>query len=360
MFGGGGGRGGGFPGGGSNPFATWTPRRKVRLARTVGIGLLLVLILWRCAAGGDDDAADSPTTTRPAPTTTIPPAPATTATATELPQKLPAPRVLAGGTAVGDRILLAGGLDKTKSSTTTVWSFDPDKATFTEVGALPLPAHTPSLAPLGKGTLVLGGGKGTAVYDTVSSIDGKGKVSPLGKLPQPRTNASALSDPDGKGVLVIGGYNGTDATNEVLRTTDGKTFTPVAVLAHPVRFAAVVMLGRSVWVIGGEYNKALSNLVQRIDLDTGLVTDVAPLPVALSRASGFSLGNSIFVAGGRTADGRSDQIYRIDAITGVTTAAGALPEGRSDATAVVLGDTAYLFGGLTSAASDSVIAVTAA
>lgn len=119
------------------------------------------------------------------------------------------------------------------------------------------------------------------------------------------------------------------------------------------------MLGRSVWVIGGEWDKVLSSGIQRVDLDSGVVTDVAPLPVALSRASAFTLGGSLFVAGGRTPDGRSNQIYRIDPLTGVISAAGALPEPRSDAAVAVSGTTAYLFGGQTDGPTDTVVAITA-
>ncbi|MFN8051759.1 MAG: hypothetical protein U0Q22_10000 [Acidimicrobiales bacterium] len=346
----------------SDTFYSWSPRRRVRFLRTLAIGLVLVLVLWRCTSGGDDSTSTTtvPSTTRVAPTTTTPLPAATTATATRLAQKLPSPHVLAGGTAFGKRILLAGGLDKTKTSTTVVWSFDPATGATSKIGDLPLPVHTPAMAPLGSGVLVMGGGKGTTVYDKVLSVSRTGAVTETGKLPQPRTNATAVRVPGDKGVVLLGGYSGKSPTNEVLRTTDGVTFTPVAVLSHPVRFPAVAVLGRSIWVIGGEFDQALTPGIQRVDLDSGLVTDVAPLPVGLSRGSGFTLGGAIFVAGGRTAKGPSDQIYRIDPITGATTVAGTLPEPRSDATAVVSGTTAYLFGGLAPTATDTIVAVTAA
>jgi N-acetylneuraminic acid mutarotase len=267
---------------------------------------------------------------------------------------------LAGGAASGDKIILAGGLDAKKNSTDVVWSFDPVTGTTTAAGKLPGPLHTPAVASLGSGTLVMGGAKGNAVFDTVLSIDGAGGVAAIGKLPTPRTNAVAISDGDGASVLVFGGWDGKNPTNEVLQTVDGTNFTTVATLLHPVRYPAVAMLGRSVWVIGGEYDKAITTFVQRVDLDSGNVSDVAPLPVGLSRASAFSLGNALFVAGGRTPDGRSNQIYRIDPITGVVSVAGALPEERSDATVAVSGTTAYLFGGLTSAPTDTILTLTAA
>ena len=348
-----GGRGGGF--------STWSTRRKLRLLRTLAIALVLVIVLWQCT--GDDTtevSTQKPKITTTAVTTTIAPQPATTATATLLPGKLPAVHSLAGGAAGGDRVLMAGGLDAKKNSTDVVWSFDPASGATTALGKLPAALHTPAVAALGSGTLVMGGAKGNTVFDRVLSIDGAGTVTELGKLPSPRTNAAALSEGDGANVLVFGGWTGKDPTNDVLQTTDGATFTTVATLLHPTRYPAVALLGRSVWVIGGEYDKTVLNGIQRVDLDSGQVVDVAPLPVGLSRASAFSLGNAILVAGGRTPDGRSNQIYRVDPITGAVTAAGTLPEERSDSTVAVSGTTAYLFGGLTPTPTDSIVAITAA
>lgn len=341
-------------------FASWSLRRKLRLARTAAIAVVLVVLLWQCTG---DDGTDVTTTpdkiTTTAVTTTIAPVAASTATATVLPGKLPEVHSLAGGATSGDRILIAGGLDEKKNSTKVLWSFDPATGATTEVGEIPAALHTPAMAALGSGTLLMGGAKGDSVFDTVQSIDGNGTVTTVGKLPQPRTNAVAISDGDGANALVFGGWDGKNPTNDVLQTTDGSAFTTVATLLHPVRYPAVAMLGRSVWVVGGEYDKAIVATIQRVDLDSGLVTDVAPLPVPLSRASAFTLGGSLFVAGGRTPEGRSNQIYRIDPITGAVTAAGSLPEERSDATVVVSGSTAYLFGGLAPTPSDAVVSLTA-
>lgn len=341
-------------------FSSWSQRRKMRLARTVGIGLLIVIVLWRCTAGGDDGAA--PTTTAPAttaPATTAPPIAATTASATALASKLPEARSLGGGARSGDSLLVVGGLDATRTSTTGIWRLDPRTGGAKELGQLPLPLHGPAMATLGNGALLMGGGMGADIYDQVWTVGPKGGVRERGRLPAPRSNATAVTSPDGGSVIVAGGYTGLEPTNEVLQTTDGTTFATVGTLLHPVRFPAVAMLGRSVWVIGGEYDKTLTTFVQRVDLDTGQVTDVAALPVALSRAAAFTTGGSIFVAGGRTVDGRSDQIYRIDPTTGAVAVAGALPEGRSDATLVVDGRRVFLVGGMAPNASDTSVVITA-
>ena len=343
-------------------FAGWSNRRKLRLARTVGIALAFILILWQCTGGdgGEEvDTAKTPATTIPAPTTTIPPAAATMATPVLTESKLPAVHSLAGGAALGGRIVLAGGLNDKKNSTDIVWTFDPATGSTDSPGKLAQPLHTAAVAPLGATALMMGGGKGDSVFDTVISVDSAGAMAPVGKLPQPRTNAAAVGTPDGTSVYLFGGYTGKDPTNEVIRTSDGVNFEAVANLLRPTRFPAVALLGRSVWVIGGEYDKQLVPAVQRVDLDTGLVSDVALLPTGLSRASAFVLGNSIFVAGGRTPEGRSNQILRIDPITGAVTPAGTLPTELSDSTAVVVGDTAYLFGGLNPTPTNQVLAVTA-
>ena len=333
-------------------------RRKLRLARTGAILLVLLLIVWRCTSSGEDVSTRTSTTTTAA-TTTAPPVAASTATAAPFDHKLPAAHYLAGGASTTGKIILAGGLDAKKSSTDVLWSFDPSSGDTTSIGKLPKPVHTPATAAIGRTTFVMGGGQGTSVFDDVLAVSQTGTVESIGKLPEPRTNGIGLTTPDGKSMLVIGGYNGHQPTLDVLQTSDGKTFTTVATLLHGVRFPAVAMLGRAVWVVGGEDAKAPVAGIQRIDLDSGQVTDVAPLPVALSRASGFTLGGALFVAGGRTPQGMSKLIYRVDPLTGVVTSAGSLPEERSDSTVVVRGKTAYLFGGLTPKASDTIVTITA-
>ena len=128
----------------------------------------------------------------------------------------------------------------------------------------------------------------------------------------------------------MGGYNGKDnvtGTNEVLRTTDGVTFTTVATLPQSVRNPALVLYEKSLFVIGGVWgaNQETVASIQRIDLVNGNASVAGQLPEGLSNASAMVIGDSIFVAGGRTSKASSDKILRIDPVSAVVTQAGRLP-----------------------------------
>ena len=231
------------------------------------------------------------------------------------------------------RLIVAGGLSDKRTSTDTVWVLDPKAAPTSTTAAvatadgrsaaLPAPTHAAAAATLGGVALVIGGAKGTSAYDTVTAIDSSGKVSKHGTLPGRRTEATAIAGTDGSSVIIVGGNDGSKPTNDVLRTTDGTHFETIATLAQPTNSPAVAMLGQTIWVMGGEFNRSLSNAIQRIDLGAAgtpaTVAVSAPLPVALSRSSAFVLGGSVFLAGGRTTDARSNQIYRIDPMSGAVT-----------------------------------------
>lgn len=341
-----------------------TQRRSFRLARTGAIALVLVLFVWQCATTEPETPPEElvgATTTQPAVAgaPTIAPAAATTATAKRLDRKLPSARYALGAANVGGRILLIGGLDATRTSTSQVWSFDPATQKTKGLARFPLEVHTVAAARLGSKAVVMGGGRSTTVYDQVFTLAANGKPTKLGRLPAPRTNAVAVPDSGRKRVLLVGGYSGLQPGTDVLATKNGRTFSTVAKLLHPVRFPAAARSGSALYVIGGEYDKAVSNTVQKVDLTTGEVTDLPPLPTPLSRAAAFTLGGAVFVAGGRTPDGRSDQILRLDPQTGAVSAAGTLPEPRTDATVAVSRGVAYLFGGITTTATDTIVAVTA-
>ena len=337
----------------------WSTRRKLRLARTGALLFVLILIVWRCGSGDDSTSATTTTTIRTS-TTVVSPI-ATTATATALTNALPQPRSLAAASIVDGHLIVAGGLSEKRTSTDTVWVLDPNAAppsTTAAAGtadggstALPAPTHAAAAATLGGVALVIGGAKGTSAYDTVTAIDATGKVSKHGTLPGRRTEATAIAGTDGSSIYVVGGNDGSKPTNDVLRTTDGTHFETIATLAQPTNSPAVAMLGQTIWVMGGEFNRTLNNAIQRIDLGAAgtpaTVAVSAPLPVALSRSSAFVLGGSVFLAGGRTADARSNQIYRIDPMSGAVTAAGVLPLPWSDAAVTVDRGVAYLVGGIT-------------
>jgi len=148
---------------------------------------------------------------------------------------------------------------------------------------------------------------------------------------------------------VFGGYDGSAIVPDILRTTDGTTFTKVGALPVPVRYPALAVVGTAVYLFGGVSDSARgidTVAVQRFDTKSGAVDTVAQLPASLSHASAVVLGGHVYLLGGYVDNTQlSDQILRFDPGTGVSTAVGRLPAPVSDAAAVVLGSRGYLVGG---------------
>ena len=339
-------------------WSSFSPRRKFRLIRTGVIALTLVVLisvtLSRC--GSDDPATKSGSTT----TTAKPKATTTSAvplnlTATVLNNKLPSSHYQAQATTVGGKVLVLGGLSKSKSSTNVIWSFDPATGSTTQTGSLTSTLNSAAATAFGNTVFVVGGATPKGSVDTIQSYGvGDKAAAAVGKLPGPRTDAVAVTDPKTSAVYLVGGWDGTNPTNDVLMSTDGVTFTPIVALAEPVRFASAAILDGVLWVFGGEWNDIASGSIQRIDLAKRESKVVAQMPETVSRAMGFVIDDSIFLAGGRVAAGRSNQIRRFDTETFTFTQAGALTSNLSDAAVAVVGRTAYVLGGLAPLATNQI------
>ncbi len=136
---------------------------------------------------------------------------------------------------------------------------------------------------------------------------------------------------------------------DILRTTDGTTFTKVGALPVPVRYPAVAVVGRAVYLFGGVSNSERgidTAAVQRFDTATGAIDTVAQLPASLSHASAVVLGGRVYLLGGYVNNTTlSAQVVAFDPVTGSSSSVGTLPAAVSDAAAVVIGHRGYLVGG---------------
>jgi N-acetylneuraminic acid mutarotase len=208
--------------------------------------------------------------------------------------------------------------------------------------------HDAAGARVGDKVLVFGGG-GPSENGTpdVQSVPASGTATIVGKLPQSRSDHVAATV--GAKTYVLGGYDGAAIVAGVLSTTDGTSFTTVGTLPVPVRYPAVAVVGKSVYLFGGVENSQAgtdTNAVQKLDTTTGAITTVAQLPTSLSHASAVVLGNSVYVLGGYVNNKQlSDQILRFDPATGTSTVVGKLPAALSDGAAVVIDGKGYLVGG---------------
>jgi hypothetical protein len=184
--------------------------------------------------------------------------------------------------------------------------------------------------------VTLPGPPGTVITSTTatSTAPQQLSVSVVGSLPQPRSDASAVTI--GHTSYVVGGYDGSRADADVLATTDGVRFTTVATLPVPVRYGATVV-------------------------DAGEIY-VGHLPQRIAGASAFVLANHIYLAGGvgpaagpagtpssEANSGLSttplSTVWAYDAKKKKAIVAGNLPVPTSYAGAAVVGNRAWLVGG---------------
>ena len=249
---------------------------------------------------------------------------------------------------------------------------------------LAVPTHDAAGATVGGRTFVFGGGEQASVA-TVQQVTGPaararaattpGSPTVTGRLPRPRSDLTAVTQ--GGTTYLLGGYDGTTYDATVLATTDGRRFTVAARLPVPVRYPAVAVLGRQIWVFGGQTSHGITNDIQRISLPSAGPGAPAgrggvAVPVARARrlrwpgtcrepttaAAAFTLGGAVYVAGGQTAPGRPGQTTASPSAALTTSRAvlryqpghpavlaGSLPVPVANAAAGVLGSTAYLVGG---------------
>jgi hypothetical protein len=242
------------------------------------------------------------------------------------------------------RVLVIGGLSSSDVSTSDVLQLSPRTGITTSVGALSEVRHDTAAALLGSQVLVFGGGSASEL-NSVESLTSGAAGTVIGHLPTTRSDLSALTL-DGR-VYVLGGYDGNAPTPIVLRTANGRGFSDFATLPVAFRYAAVVALGSSIYMFGGELADGLdSDAIQRLDTGTGRARIIGRLPRALSHASAVALGGRAYILGGRTREVATDRVLSFDPQTGKVRSAGRLPLAVTNAAATVVGDRGYLIGGL--------------
>lgn len=338
------------------------------LRRLRGPGTFLVAGALVAASCGSSPAAPSrpaasPTTRPPASTASPSSAPSTPTglDATTEAWRLPAPVSRPVVVPYGPGFVILGGLAPGDVSTDRVVQVDPATGSAQAVGTLPLAVHDSAGAAIGGRAFAFAGGS----FSTISTVQAWSAAggAEVGHLPQPRSDLTAVTA--GTTTYVLGGFNGSTMDADVLATSDGVTFRPVATLPVPVRYAAAAYADGALWVIGGvtstsESGAAETTAIQRIDPASGRAAVVGHLPAPLGHATAVTLGGTVFVLGGRSASAPSAAIWRLQPAGATVVPAGHLPQAVSDAGSVVVGGTAYLVGGEVSgptAPLDTVVAL---
>jgi hypothetical protein len=270
-----------------------------------------------------------------------------------LPWRLGAPvsREVVAPTSSG-ALLVVGGLEPNGSSSSGVFSLSVPGGTATTLPGLPVGLHDAAAAPLGNRLMIFGGGDPVATDLTQSlSLASPSPAVPLGHLPQPRADATAVTI--GPTTYVVGGYTGSAPDASVLATSDGVNFRMVATLPVPVRYGAVAALAGKIYVFGGEAITGQNagqpvNVVQVVDPAQGQVTMGSPMPLALEGAAAGVAGGTLYLAGGVTAaDDPSAAVWAFDPSSGGLLQAGNLPVAVAYAGATVVGSRLWLVGGET-------------
>ncbi len=229
-----------------------------------------------------------------------------------LPWKLQAPLsrsvVLPGA---GNQLVVLGGLTTGDTSSSGIYTLDTSNGVLTLVGNLSQPLHDASGAVIDGKDVVFGGGGATEVgiVQAFPAPTGSAAVvttptptaTVVGSLPQTRSDSSSATI--GATSYVVGGFDGTSADAVVLGTTDGHSFSSVATLPVPVRYAAVTAVDGKVYVFGGQ---AVTGADAGQPIDTVQVVDPArhsavvdgQLPDPVAGAVAVTLAGHVYVVGG--------------------------------------------------------------
>jgi hypothetical protein len=276
-----------------------------------------------------------------------PPAPPPAVEAGLLPWQLRAPLsrevVLPRGR---NGLLVLGGLQAGGLSTDGVALLDTRNGVLSPHGTLRQATHDAAGALLGTRALVIGGGTtapgGSIQIETGTHVAGGGSLAPA------RADAGAVTI--GHTVYVIGGYDGSAMDRQVVATTDGRRYSPVASLPVPVRYPALAVLGSQIYVFGGlGANGRPTASVQLVDPGQRTARVVGRLPVPLDGASAGVLGGTIYLAGGHKASGLTEAIYAFEPGNGSFLRAGSLRVATAYGGSAVSDGRLWIVGGETAA-----------
>ena len=243
--------------------------------------------------------------------------------------------------ALGDRLLLIGGLDQATASVSGIVSATPGPSR--RIGTLPYAVHDAAGAALHGRAYVIGGGEPS--HNEILAVESGGGATLAGHLPAAASDVAA-------GVIngtayVVGGYTGVAPLDTIVAWTGSGTGRVVAHLPHPVRYAAVAPVGGRLIIAGGTRGDVATREVYSFDPADDQVHQIGLLPRELTHAAGAALGNRVYVIGGRGTDQgtQTSAILAVDPVSGRVEPAGRLPVGLSDLGAATIGGAVVVAGG---------------
>jgi len=247
--------------------------------------------------------------------------------------------------ALGERVLFAGGLDATSTSTARVGSIR--GPVVRTLPSLPRAFHDAAGAVVGDALYLFGGGDGVGQLDAILRVDANGATTAAGRLPA--RSSDSLAATIGHTAYIVGGYTGTQWLDTIVAYSPTTGPRVVAHLPVGLRYPAVgAARGRLVIAGGTTPTSHASRTIYSFDPATSAVTKIGNLPHPLSHASATGLGDEVIVAGGQDNSHQPQAaIIGIDAVTHRVRDAGTLATARSDAGLVNANGKLILIGGKT-------------
>lgn len=335
----------------------------MRLARMVG---LLLVMATACSEGTSSPSAspgDSPSTTVTAPTTVNP---TTTSAAVPPPPpawagRAPAPTArqeVASAVADG-RVWVIGGLTRA-GATAVVESYDPATDAWAPGPPLPVAVHHATAVTYRGEIVVMGGflasgGLYDRPTDRVLALRGGAWVD-LPALRRPRGAAAAVVVGD---VLVLAGGRDTAALLGPTEIFDGSGWRDAEAIPTRRDHLSAASDGRSMFTVGGRFLSpgAVAAALERFDPLTGGWERLPAMPTARGGQGAAMVGGRLVVAGGEDPSGAYGEVEAYDLAAQSWSALPRLPTPRHGLSVEQVGtELLALVGGTTFGVAPSTVA----
>lgn len=276
----------------------------------------------------------------------------------ELPHMLQ-PRAAAAAAAVGDRLVVMGGVDSNGALLNTTEVFDGDSWSL---GApIPTPRQTLAAAADGKLVYAVGGTNGNSDLATVEAYDPAVKTwTSLPALPQPRS-ALGVAIADGR-LVAVGGVS----SGQVLKRVSSfdlmtKTWTDLPDMATARHSMAVAAVEKSVYAIGGSTAVGDSQAISSAEVLKLPARKIQPAsqwrslpdaPTARLMMAWTVLNDKIWIMGGLRNGTALRTVESYDPHTGAWTTGPPLPIPLHHAAAATYRDEVVVLGGASESIAD--------
>ena len=277
---------------------------------------------------------------------------------------VPVPRLEPGVAALGQSIVVLGGLTSGSDVTARVDEYDTDEQTWTQLADAPVARYDVQLATIGTTVYLLGGldGSGTARGDcyAIDTGDPTATWQPIAPIPAgfERGLAGVVVTPPR--AYLLGGVATTsvifyDAIEDAWTTTGGLPDLP-GVRSHPAAMRRAI---DGTFIVAGGFSGGTPEadvfwLTSDQQTSTGVWVAMTPMPEARGGCAYGVVQDQLLCAGGETGTSAVATMQGYDSINDVWNNYPDMPAARTGAQGAAVADALYVAGGSdTSAPGDS-------